>query len=122
MMTRHGLPRSSSDPDSKDYVVNIRRAILNGFFMQVAFAEKGSIYTTMKDNQTVLLHPSSCLNHTPEFVLYNEFVLTSKNYIRTVTAVRGSWLLDHPQFFTLDGSFPESKGKRRLLDIAKDLR
>jgi pre-mRNA-splicing factor ATP-dependent RNA helicase DHX15/PRP43 len=28
-----------------------------------------------------------------EWVVYNEFVLTTKNYVRTVTAVRPEWLL-----------------------------
>jgi HrpA-like RNA helicase len=42
----------------------------------------------------VLLHPSSALDHKPEWVVYNEFVLTSKNYIRTVTEVRAEWLLE----------------------------
>ena len=33
-------------------------------------------------SQVVQLHPSTCLDHKPEWVLYNEFVLTTKNYIR----------------------------------------
>jgi len=36
----------------------------------------------------VQLHPSTCLDHKPEWVLYNEFVLTTKNYIRTVTDIK----------------------------------
>ena len=48
---------------------------------------------TIKDNQNVLLHPSTVLAHEAEWVLYNEFVLTTKNYIRTVTAVKPEWLL-----------------------------
>jgi pre-mRNA-splicing factor ATP-dependent RNA helicase DHX15/PRP43 len=48
---------------------------------------------TIKDNQVVSIHPSSVLNRKPEWALYNEFVLTSKNYIRTVTDVRIEWLL-----------------------------
>lgn len=43
---------------------------------------------TIKDNQVVQLHPSTCLDHKPEWVLYNEFVLTTKNYIRTVTDIK----------------------------------
>ena len=41
--------------------------------------------------QVVQLHPSTCLDHKPEWVLYNEFVLTSKNYIRTCTDVKSEW-------------------------------
>ena len=42
----------------------------------------------MKDNQVVQLHPSTCLDHKPDWVVYDEFVLTSKNYIRTVTDIK----------------------------------
>ena len=38
--------------------------------------------TNNSSSQVVQLHPSTCLDHKPEWVLYNEFVLTTKNYIR----------------------------------------
>ena len=43
---------------------------------------------TIKDNNVVQLHPSTCLDHKPDWVLYNEFVLTSKNYVRTITDIK----------------------------------
>ncbi|KAF5936673.1 hypothetical protein HYC85_024179 [Camellia sinensis] len=55
----------------------------------VAHLERTGHYLTVKDNQVVHLHPSNCLDHKPEWVIYNEFVLTSRNFIRTVTGVRG---------------------------------
>jgi hypothetical protein len=42
-------------------------------------------------NQVVQLHPSTVLDHKPEWVLYNEFVLTTKNYIRTCTDIKPEW-------------------------------
>ena len=59
--------------------------------MQVAHLEKTGHYLTVKDHQVVGLHPSTGLEFKPEWVLYNEFVLTSKNFIRTVTYIRGEW-------------------------------
>lgn len=56
--------------------------------MQVAHLERTGHYLTIKDNQIVQLHPSTCLDHKPDWVIYNEFVLTTKNYIRTVTDVK----------------------------------
>lgn len=50
--------------------------------MQVAHksgAGKSASYTTIKDNQIVAPHPSTTLDHSPEFLLYNEFVLTTRN-------------------------------------------
>lgn len=58
------------------------------FLFQVAHLERTGHYLTIKDNQVVQLHPSSCLDHKPEWVIYNEFVLTTKNYIRTVTDIK----------------------------------
>jgi pre-mRNA-splicing factor ATP-dependent RNA helicase DHX15/PRP43 len=95
IMEREDLEMISTDFEDKKYYENIRRALCAGFFMQVAKKDTGgkSQYLTIKDNQNVLVHPSTVLAHEAEWVLYNEFVLTSKNYIRTVTAVKPEWLL-----------------------------
>jgi len=95
IMEREEIEMISTPFDDKKYYENIRRALCAGFFMQVAKkdAQGKSVYTTIKDNQSVLLHPSTVLAHDAEWVLYNEFVLTTKNYIRTVTAVKPEWLL-----------------------------
>lgn len=95
IMEREELELVSTPFEDKKYYENIRRALCAGFFMQVAKKEPQgkNMYITVKDNQNVLLHPSTVLSHEAEWVLYNEFVLTTKNYIRTVTAVKPEWLL-----------------------------
>ena len=98
-MDRFNLKRSSTEFTSKDYYVNIRKALVQGFFMQVAHLERTGHYLTIKDNQIVQLHPSTCLDHKPDWVIYNEFVLTTKNYIRTVTDVKRKFFFHFP--FTL---------------------
>lgn len=60
----------------------------------MAHLERSGQYLTVKDNQIVALHPSTALDHKPEWALYDEFVLTSKNYIRTVTDIKMDWLLE----------------------------
>ena len=73
---------------------------------QVAHLERTGHYLTVKDNQMVHLHPSTCLDHKPEWALYQEFVLTSRNYIRTVTDIKGEWLVDlAPHYYDLQ-NFP----------------
>ena len=63
------------------------------------------------------MHPSCALGSKPEWVLYNEFVLTSKNYIRTCTTVKAEWLLDlAPEYYDLR-NYPESEAKRALSRI-----
>ena len=82
--------------------------------MQVAHLEKSAVYETVKDQQMVSLHPSTCLDDKPEWVLYNEFVLTTKNYIRTVTRVKGEWLLEiAPHYYHLS-NFPMGSARRSL--------
>ena len=101
------------------YYKNIKRCILEGFFMQVAHLEKSGHYLTMRDNQVVLIHPSSVLEHRPEWVLYHEYVLTSKNYIRTVMEVKPEWLLEvSPEYFNVD-ELPENEAKRSLARVCK---
>ncbi len=39
------------------------------------------------------------LDHKPEWALYNEFVLTTKNYIRTVSDIKPEWSLPSLPFF-----------------------
>lgn len=41
--------------------------------------------------QIVSIHPSSVLDIKPPWVLYADFVLTSKNFIRTVTTIDCEW-------------------------------
>jgi pre-mRNA-splicing factor ATP-dependent RNA helicase DHX15/PRP43 len=91
IMERNDLELCSTPHDHRDYYINIRRALLTGFFMQVAHLEQSGHYLTIKDNQVVSLHPSTCLMDKPEWVVYNEFVLTTRNFIRTVTRVKPEW-------------------------------
>lgn len=94
IMEREEIEFVSVPFEDKKYYENIRRALVAGFFMQVAKKEGNSkTYMTVKDNQSVLLHPSTVLSQDSEWLIYNEFVLTTKNYIRTVTTVKAEWLL-----------------------------
>ena len=73
----------------------------------------------MNKTQVVMLHPSHGLDRKPEWVIYNELVLTTKNYIRTVTDVRGEWLLEYaPHYYDLN-HFPECEAKRVLLRLQR---
>lgn len=113
-MERLNLTMVSTDFKDKEYYPNIRRCLVAGFFMQVAHLEKSGHYLTIKDNQVVALHPSTCLTHKPEWVLYNEFVLTSKNFVRTVIQVRGEWLLEIAGGYYDVKTFPKSEARTQL--------
>merc|ERR1719456_204625 len=113
-MERVDLPMISTPFHDKEYYPNIRRCMVAGYFMQVAHLEKSGHYLTVKDNQVVALHPSTCLTHKPEWVLYNEFVLTSKNFVRTVTQVRGEWLVELAPTYYNTKTFPKSEARSQL--------
>jgi hypothetical protein len=50
-MNRYNLKMCSTDFNSREYYVNIRKAMLAGYFMQVAHLERTGHYLTVKDNQ-----------------------------------------------------------------------
>ena len=111
--TRIGVRLVSTPFESPSYYVNIRRALVAGFFSQVAHCGRSG-YLTTKDNQPVTLHPSCTLDTKPEWVLFHEFVQTSRAYIRTVSAVRGEWLVDiAPEYYDLS-NFPPGDARAAL--------
>ncbi|KAL1971470.1 hypothetical protein VTN31DRAFT_2091 [Thermomyces dupontii] len=123
IMEREEIELVSTPFEDKKYYENIRRALVAGFFMQVAKRDPTSkgIYTTIKDNQPVLLHPSTVLSYDAEWVVYNEFVLTTKNYIRTVTSIKPEWLLEiAPNYYDLS-TFPKGEVRSALLRAAERL-
>jgi pre-mRNA-splicing factor ATP-dependent RNA helicase DHX15/PRP43 len=117
-MKRAGLDVIRGDHVLDDSRMNIRRALLSGYFMQVAYKSgKGGAYLTVKDNQLVTLHPSCGMTHSPQWVLYNEFVLTKKQYIRDCTEVHGMWLVEQAaDYYDMD-NFPEGQAKTALQSL-----
>ncbi|KAI0631615.1 pre-mRNA-splicing factor ATP-dependent RNA helicase PRP43 [Trametes polyzona] len=106
--------------DERKLWTSIRKALVCGFFMQVAHKEgEKNAYMTVKDNQVVSLHPSCGLDTSPEWVLFNEFVLTTKPYIRTVTEVRPEWLLEYAANYYDLSTFPDGETKRALMRVQK---
>ena len=55
----------------------------------------------------------------PEWVLFNEFVLTTQPYIRTVTEIRPEWLFElAPNYYDLE-SFSDGETKSALRRVKK---
>jgi len=83
---------------------NIKKALVAGFFTQVANTVKidksRGHYLTFKDNQIAYVHPSSVLNRSPKWIIYNEYILTTRQYLRTVTEIEPDLLLQvEPKYF-----------------------
>ncbi|KAI0130881.1 P-loop containing nucleoside triphosphate hydrolase protein [Daldinia grandis] len=124
IMETQGLELISTDFSDKNYYTNIRRALVTGFFMQVAKKEKDRVYRTLKDNsQQVMLHPSTVLQTDYDWVLYNEFVMTSKHYIRTVTGIKPEWLLElAPVYYDIESWDGQKDVKLALKAVADKMR
>lgn len=120
IMTKLKLPLCSPS-NMLHYHSNIQQALTAGLFMQVAYLQRTGEYLTIKDNQRVTLHPSSVIDHKPKWVIFEEFALTSQNYIRTVTVTRGEWLAEMaPHYFDLE-NFPECEAKAELELVYRQL-
>jgi pre-mRNA-splicing factor ATP-dependent RNA helicase DHX16 len=77
-------------------LVPIQKAITAGFFPNAARLQRGGdSYRTVKNGQTVYLHPSSTLfDVNPKWVIYYELVLTSKEYMRSNMPLQPEWLVE----------------------------
>jgi pre-mRNA-splicing factor ATP-dependent RNA helicase DHX15/PRP43 len=116
IMQKLGLPIISSDRkgDGSFAFTDIRKALTAGMFMQTAYRQRTGEYLTAKDNQAVSIHPSSVINSRPEWVIFEEFALTTKSFIRTVTVTNVDWLVEiAPHYFDLE-NFPECEAKGEL--------
>lgn len=106
IMQKNGFPILSSTNDA-----DIRRCICAAYFHQLAklvrmgnggrgqaeYANLRQLYIKM------YLHPTSALiggrDLSPQYVVYDELVLTKKEYIQCATAVEAEWLLQYGQVF-----------------------
>ena len=61
------------------------------------------------------IHPSSALfNRAPEWLIYHELVLTTREYCHNVTAIEPKWLVEvAPQFFKVADANKISKRKKQ---------
>jgi len=99
---------------SKDYS-KIRKSICAGFFTHGCRKDNQEGYRTLVDNQQVYIHPSSSLfNKNPDWVIYHELVMTTKEYMREVCTIEPKWLMEvAPKFFkACDGPDKISKRKK----------
>ncbi|KIK95522.1 hypothetical protein PAXRUDRAFT_376208 [Paxillus rubicundulus Ve08.2h10] len=120
IMERYELELTSI-ADEKMMYNAIRKALCCGFFMQVAHrvGDQGN-YLTVKDNQVVSLHPSCGLHPQPEWVIFNEFVLTTRPFIRTVTGVQPKWLLELAHVYFDLATFGDGETKTALKRVLNE--
>ncbi|XP_065869964.1 pre-mRNA-splicing factor ATP-dependent RNA helicase DEAH7-like [Euphorbia lathyris] len=98
----------------------IRKAICSAYFHNSARLKGVGEYVNCRNGMPCHLHPSSSLyglGYTPEYVVYHELILTTKEYMQCATAVEPQWLAElGPMFFSVkdsDTSMLEHKKKQK---------
>lgn len=104
----------------KNYT-RVQKAITSGFFRNAAKKDPQEGYRTLVDNQTVYIHPSSSVfQKNPDWVIYHELVMTTKEYMREVMIVDPKWLAElAPRFYK--SSDPRILGKRKRMEKIQPL-
>ncbi|KAI9758405.1 MAG: DEAH-box RNA helicase prp16 [Lichina confinis] len=75
----------------------IRKCVCSGYYHQAAKVKGIGEYINLRTSVTVQLHPTSALyglGYLPDYVIYHELILTSKEYMSSVTAVDPHWLAE----------------------------
>ncbi|KAJ1345257.1 hypothetical protein BSLG_000771 [Batrachochytrium salamandrivorans] len=94
----------------------VRKCICAAYFHQSARLKGIGEYVNMRSGMPCHLHPTSALygrGYTPDYIIYHELVMTSKEYMQTVTAVDGGWLAElGPMFFSVKDSNYSQRNKR----------
>ena len=87
----------------------VRKCICSSYFYNSARIKGIGEYVSMLSGVPAHLHPSSALfglGYTPDYVVYHEMIMTSKEYMSCVTAVDGEWLAEMgPMFFSVKQSY-----------------
>jgi len=93
----------------------IRKCIVAGYFGNACRRDPQEGYRTLTEHQQVYIHPSSALyQRNPEWIVYHELVLTTKEYLRECTTLEPQWLPElAPNLFTRADPTKLSKRKQR---------
>lgn len=117
LMKKNDIPLTSA---GNDWDI-VRKAICSAYFHHACKLKSIADYTNLLAGMPCTLHPSSSLygmGSTPEYVVYHELVMTTKEYMRIVTTVEGEWLAEMaPKFFSLQED--RRNRQKRLLEEKK---
>lgn len=103
------------------------KCICSAYFHQAAKLKGIGEYINCRSGMKCHLHPTSALfgaGFTPDYVVYHELVLTSKEYMQCVTSVDPFWLAElGPMFFSIrDRDRNYGQKEKRMANIATESR
>ncbi|XP_048876772.1 ATP-dependent RNA helicase DQX1 isoform X2 [Brienomyrus brachyistius] len=127
VMQRIELPISAPAFGCQENINNIKRALISGFFLKVAYdVDDSGNYLLLTHRHVAHLHSFSsylcrrpCPNP-PSWVLYHDFTISHDNCICTVSEIQPQMLVElAPQYYL--GNLPSSEGKEQLMELKGSL-
>uniref|UniRef100_A0A8C9JL92 Putative pre-mRNA-splicing factor ATP-dependent RNA helicase DHX32 n=1 Tax=Panthera tigris altaica TaxID=74533 RepID=A0A8C9JL92_PANTA len=124
IVKRIELPCADPAFGSEENALNIKKALLSGYFMQIARDVDGSgNYLMLTHKQVAQLHPRSGYSITkkmPEWVLFHKFSIAENNYIRITSEISPELFMQlAPQYYF--SNLPPSESKDILHQVMDHL-
>ncbi|XP_015445659.1 putative pre-mRNA-splicing factor ATP-dependent RNA helicase DHX32 [Pteropus alecto] len=124
IIKRIELPYAEPAFGSKENALNIKKALLSGYFMQIARDVDGSgNYLMLTHKQVAQLHPLSSYSitkTTPEWVLFHKFSISENNYVRITSETSPELFMQlAPQYYF--SNLPPSESKDILQQVVDHL-
>ncbi|MGH0115700.1 UNVERIFIED_CONTAM: hypothetical protein FKN15_046885 [Acipenser sinensis] len=95
----------------------IRKCICAAYFHQAAKLKGIGEYVNVRTGMPCHLHPTSSLfgmGYTPDYIVYHELVMTTKEYMQCVSSVDGEWLAElGPMFYSIKQANKSRQENRR---------
>uniref|UniRef100_A0A183BP15 RNA helicase n=1 Tax=Globodera pallida TaxID=36090 RepID=A0A183BP15_GLOPA len=106
--------RVISCKDTIGDTAKIRRALLSGFFSQIAYYDHTGLYVTVKGEHSFKAYKGSVLMYRKEYPKWVLFTDVMQNSIRDLSEIDPAWL-EHiaPHYYEFGSNLPE--GKRRKM-------
>lgn len=94
----------------------VRKAICSGYFTNAAKIKGIGEYVNLRTGIPCKMHPSSALftlGYAPDYIVYHELIMTSKEYMHTVSTVDPYWLAEMgSMFFSIKEPFTDRELRR----------
>ncbi|XP_029451645.1 ATP-dependent RNA helicase DQX1 [Rhinatrema bivittatum] len=123
VMQRIELPISPPSFGTAENVLNIKRALISGYFLKVARDVDGQgNYLMLTHKHVAHLHPFSCYltrkpqPRSPSWVLFHEFTISQDNCISVVSEIHPEMLVEFaPQYYL--SNLPASESRDLLMEL-----
>merc|ERR1719378_576272 len=114
IVKRYKIPIVSCEGDDE----KIRKCIVAGFFANAAKYHPTGEYRTIRDDHALHIHPQSVLvtENPPKWVVFNQVMLTAKEYMRDITVIDPAWLSELAPHYYEFGTERSILSKRARLE------